>query len=160
MSENSICTLQNSFQICPKENGVKNLDKAKEKEIKLLLKQWGEDNIWLSKKKQDYDNVINIQQTEPINEIDSMFEKCRNAYVGRAEHIYHNIQQQVELKNKIDDALEQLDPIERSIITVRYGKKMKWDYLPAHLPYYMSIRQCHRIHKQCLSKIAEYLGEH
>ena len=132
------------------------MNKDKENEIKNMLKLWGNSSGWLAERKNEYDKAAELCKKAEVDCIvpkDLIF-SCR----AEAENAFNRLREKLFEKSRIDEAVSQLDALEREIIICRYAKKIKWQYIPAHMPVIICERQCMRIHKDALEKLAKMLG--
>lgn len=137
--------------------GGADLDKEREKNVKKRLKQWGgENDAWLKTKNNEYGRYISLYEK---GEADSLVsDKVLFEYREGAESVFREVRESMSRKSRMDEAVNSLDPLEQAVIVLRYSKKVKWEALPAHMPVMISLRQCYRLHKDSLEKIAEYLN--
>lgn len=120
-----------------------------------ILKYWASSGEILAQKHREYGSIINLYEKGRRENMVSEDELC--SYKSMAEELFKNIRDYEMRKNKIEQAIDGLDVVQRELVKCRYGKKIKWDKVPAHLPFKMSIRQCYREHNKALESLAANL---
>lgn len=98
-------------------------------------------------------NYTSIRPSTPTNQIHSSVESVVIHEVGERKELHELIR---GIKN-VDYALEQIDNIQREIITMRYIKGKAWSEIETCVPY--SKRQCQRLANKGLRKMAGILYE-
>ena len=131
--------------------------KEKRKKVVEVLKKWGAGNALVREKTDEYKSIQNLYEVGKKSELVSDAELF--GYKSLAEQVFRDVRKYLYEKSKIEQMLDRLDSVERSVIVCRYAKKIKWDVLPAYLPINVSIRQCYRIHKEALEKLAGFMEE-
>lgn len=96
-------------------------------------------------------NYTSIRPSTPTNQIHSSVESVVIHEVGERKEL----QELVKGINNVDYALEQLDSIQREIITMRYIRGIAWGEIETCVPY--SKRQCQRLANKGLRKMAGIL---
>lgn len=141
--------------------------KKKIKEVKALMKEWGNYRQLIAMEKREFEAVGKIHKE--INNIKNVCNDISKNNVfeivppdidynvslckGRLESLHHQIKEIMSIKVKIDNIVDKLDFMEKYILKERYINKQLWDNLPIHMPFIISKRHCQRIHEGAIEKI-------
>ena len=131
----------------------------KERDMKMRLRDEKEVKKWLRKLpilKKELEMKIDF-----YNELAGEFEKTEK----HRKHVAYYNEKIDELKKEIDEHMKEverifniLDETERLILTARYIKMVRWDFMEFHV--YYCRRQAIRIHNEAVKKIvgADVIG--
>lgn len=133
------------------------MESYSEKEIKEMLRSWGDGGVWIMRRSNEYDRIKNMYTKGERDGLVS--EKELFGFRSMAEEVFRDVRSFMYKRNKLEKALDKLDNIERAVINCRYAKKIKWVSVPAHMPVAISLRQCQRVHKEALKKLAGYMEQ-
>lgn len=141
--------------------------------VKNLLYAWGSYKYIISAEKRElediklmYRNMTDIKEIcmdTPVKKarvnssVQKAFKKNLTLCEGRLEKLNKLIKSNMEKKIKIDEVVDSLPYEEQYVLKARYVKNLEWTVMPLNLPFFVSKRQCQRIHKSAMEKIYDAL---
>ena len=73
----------------------------------------------------------------------------------RAKKLGLDLTRRVSRKSGMDEIINDMPYDIQCVLRARYVKRLAWEVIPANLPFYMSVRQCYRLHDKAIEIIAD-----
>ena len=137
------------------KKGMILMSKEEKNRIKELLRLWG-----------NCDKNLRMQRLseEELEKMQTSLERETEGRVipiellqRRMERLKKNAAYHMSVQNRIEEIVSRMPYDMQVILRTRYVKGMGWEWLPVHLPFAISLRQCYRIHNKALEIISAEL---
>ncbi len=132
------------------------MTKEDKKRMKKLLKEWGTYTASIYLKNKEMDMLSNARLSlESRNDNVILL----NSIEDRVSTINRNVINRLGVKREMDSIIDKLPYDEQSVIRCRYVDKTPWEVMPVRMPFYVSLRQCYRLHERALEFIFQMLEQ-
>lgn len=131
------------------------MTKEDKKKIKKLLKEWGTYTASIYMKNKEMDRLSSARLSLENGKGNVIL---LNSIEDRVSAINRNVINRLGEKKEMDSIIDRLPYDEQSVIRCRYVEKTPWEIMPVKMPFYISLRQCYRLHERALEFIFEALN--
>ncbi len=131
------------------------------KHLKRILQAWGESDRTIRTQNAE---IAEFRKTcEDIERVAQPIGECQIISIeelrSHARKLGNRINNRIALKTKLDEIIADLPYDMQTILKCRYINKINWEFMPVRLPFYISERQCYRLHSQAMEIIFERLKQ-